>query len=74
MEFKKLEDFLNDFGCNQNEKTEIHKYYEQHDIHSVIRLLRKHRQTMLDTIHEKEKQISYLDYFVFQLEKEIKKN
>lgn len=72
MEFEKLEDCLNDLGCSQMEKTEIHKYYEQHDIFSVIQLLRKHRQTILGTIHKEEKQISCLDYLVFQLEKEIR--
>lgn len=72
MEFEKLEDCLNDLGCSQREKAEIHKYYEQHDICSVIRLLRKHRQTILGTIHKEEKQISCLDYLVFQLEKEIR--
>lgn len=71
IKFKKLEDCLNDLGFNQKEKLEMHRYYEQHDIQSAIRLLRKHRQTILDTIHKEEKQISCLDYLVFQLEKEI---
>lgn len=71
MELEKLENCLNDLGCNQKEKAEMHKYYEKHDIQSVIRLLRKRRQTILGTIHKEEKQISCLDYLVFQLEKEI---
>ncbi len=37
----------------------------------MIRLLRRHRQTLLDRIHKEEAQISCLDYLVFQLEKEI---
>jgi len=71
MEFEKLEDCLNDLGCNQKEKAEMHKYNDQHDIQSVIRLLRKRRQMILGMIHKEEKQISCLDYLIFQLEKEM---
>ncbi len=71
MPIEKLEEYLDDFGCNENEKAEILNCHRNNDTKCVIALLRKHRQEILNTIHNEEKQISCLDYFVFQLEKEI---
>ena len=67
-----IEEYLDDFGCNETEKAEILKCYSNNDTKGMIALLRKHRQKILNTIHNEEKQISSLDYFVFQLEKDIK--
>lgn len=72
IESERLEEYLDDIGCLIKEKAEILEYSENHDIQNIIRLLRRHRQSTLDTIHKEEKQISCLDYLVFQLEKEIK--
>ena len=72
IEYERLEEYLDDIGFPIKEKSEILKYSKNHDIKNIIRLLRKHRQSTLDTIHKEEKQISCLDYLVFQLEKEIK--
>lgn len=69
---KQFEECLNDIGCSENEKTEILKFYAENDIKQTINLLRMHRKVTLDTIHIGEKQISCLDYLVFQLEKELK--
>ena len=66
------EECLDDIGCSKNEKTEILKFYSENDIKQTIRLLRMHRKVTLETIHTGEKQISCLDYIIFQLEKELK--
>ena len=71
IESERLKEYLDDIGCPLKEKTEILEYAENHDIQNIIRLLRRNRQSTLDTIHKEEKQISRLDYLVFQLEKEI---
>lgn len=68
---ERLKEYLDDIGYPLKEKAEILKYAESHDIQNIIRLLRRHRQSTLDTIHKEEKQISCLDYLVFQLEKEL---
>lgn len=67
-----IEEYLDDFGCSETEKAEILKCHSNNDTKGMIALLRKHRQKILNTIHNEEKQISSLDYFVFQLEKDIK--
>lgn len=69
---ERLEEYLDDIGCSSKEKIEILEYAKNHDIQNIIRLLRRHRQLTLNTIHKEEKQISCLDYIIFQLEKEIK--
>lgn len=71
---KQLEECLSDIGCSKNEKAEILKCYDENDMQQMIHLLRVHRKVTLDTIHTGEKQISCLDYLVYQLEKEIRTN
>lgn len=71
IESERFEEYLDDIGCPLKEKAEVLKYAENHDIQNIVRLLRRHRQSTLDTIHKEEKQISCLDYLVFQLEKEL---
>lgn len=65
-----LEECLVYFGCDENEKAEILKCRANGNLKSTIQLLRKRRQAILDSIHAEEKQISCLDYLVFQLEKD----
>lgn len=65
-----LEAYLDDLGCDEDRRSDIIHLNEQNDVQGMIRLLRKHRQQTLNTIHKEEKQISYLDYLVFQLENE----
>lgn len=69
----RLEECLSDAGCSKEEKEEILKCYAENDMQEMIHLLRVHRKAALETIHTGEKQISCLDYLVFQLEKELKK-
>ena len=71
IESERLEEYLDGIGCPLKEKAEILEYAKNHDVQNIIRLLRRHRQSTLDMIHKEEKQISCLDYLVFQLEKEI---
>lgn len=66
---KQLEECLTDAGCSKKEKAEILRCYSEHNIQQMIHLLRMHRKVTLDTIHTGEKQLSCLDYLVFQLEK-----
>lgn len=74
MESKYLKECLDDFGCNDEEKAEILNCHDNGNIKGMIILLRKHRQSILNTIHNEEKQIICLDYFIFQLEKNIEAN
>lgn len=68
-----LEECLIDAGCSKKERSEILQCYSESNIQQMISLLRMHRKVTLDMIHAGEKQISCLDYLVFQLEKELQK-
>ena len=38
----------------------------------LMRVLSRHRQTLLDTVHQNEKRIDCLDYLVYTLKKQNK--
>ena len=38
----------------------------------LMRVLSRHRRTLLDTLHQSEKRIDCLDYLVYTLEKQNK--
>lgn len=69
-EINQLNACLNDFGCRDDEIAEIIHCRSCGDVSGMIQRLRKRRQCILNAIHLEEKQISRLDYLVFQLEKE----
>lgn len=69
-EINKLNACLNDFGCQGDEIAEIIHCQSCGDITGIIQRLRKRRQSILNSIHFEEKQLSNLDYFIFQLEKD----
>ena len=60
---------LIDAGCD--EKT-ITSFKNCRSIWDEIRLLEKHRAALLDRSHEVNRQISCLDYLVYNLKKELK--
>lgn len=56
IESERFEECLDDIGCLPEVKAEILEYAENRDIQNIIRLLRRHRQSTLDSIHKEEKQ------------------
>ena len=65
---EKLQNLI-DAGCD--EKT-ITVFENCKTVKDELRLLEKHRATLLDRSHEVNRQIACLDYLVYNLEKEIK--
>lgn len=45
---------------------------EQENIGEMLRILEKHRYFLLDNVHEGERQISCLDFLVYEIRKKIK--
>lgn len=73
MEPEKLEECLVYLGCDEKERSDIMERYHRQDIRGMIRLLRLHRQSALEAIHNEEKQLGCLDHLVFMLEQEMDK-
>ena len=61
---------LIDAGCSQELVQRCVALSEGERAAEVLRILSRHRRTLLDTVHQGEKQIDCLDYLVYKLEKE----
>ena len=61
---------LIDAGCDQELVQRCVALTQGERTAEVIRILSRHRRTLLDTVHQGEKQIDCLDYLVYKLEKE----
>lgn len=61
---------LKDAGCDENKIMAIIKNIQEDKISDGLKLLSIHRRSLLDHLHESQQQIDYLDYLVYQLEKQ----
>lgn len=56
---------LKDAGCDQEMITEFFDKSGKKD--EQLRILKRHRQQLLDRVHREEKRIDSLDYLVYQM-------
>ena len=61
---------LRDAGCNKKLIDEFLSLLEQNKFEKIYELLRKHRESLLYTIHKNKKEIDILDYLIVALKKE----
>ncbi len=61
---------LQDAGCNQKLIDKFFNLLEQKQFDQIYILLRKYRNTLLDNIHKRQKEIDILDYLIVDLKKE----
>lgn len=61
---------LRDAGCNKKLIDEFLSLLEQNKFEKIYELLRKHRESLLNTIHKNQKEIDILDYLIVALKKE----
>ncbi len=61
---------LHDAGCNKKLIDEFLSLLEQDKFEKIYELLRKHRESLLKTIHKNQKEIDILDYLIVGLKKE----
>ena len=61
---------LKDAGCSKEVAEEFLELAKTGERQKQFILLEKHRRSLLDNVHSKEKQIDCLDYLVFQMRKE----
>lgn len=61
---------LKDAGCNETVVDEFMKLSETGEKQKQFKLLERHRKSLLEKVHSREKQIDCLDYLVFQMRKE----
>ena len=58
---------LNDAGCDEMTKKSFLELYASGKMKEGIHLLQKHRNTLLDRVHESQKKIDALDFLLFKL-------
>ena len=61
---------LEDAGCDEETVERCLDCARQGRMQEQLRLLSAHRRLLLDAVHRCEKQITCLDYLVFQIERE----
>lgn len=60
---------LQDAGCNQKLIDKFFYLLEQKQFDQIYILLRKYRNTLLDNIHKRQKEIDILDYLIVDLKR-----
>ncbi len=60
---------LQDAGCSQKIINEFFELLEKKQINQIMVLLKKYRNSILNTIHKSQKKIDILDYLIFDLKK-----
>ena len=63
---------LIDAGCDQDTVQQCMELAQGKKTAEMKRILARHRQTLLDTVHAGQKQIDCLDYLVYHIEKQEK--
>lgn len=62
---------LEDAGCDKDTVVQFMELGKTGKKQGQVNLLEKHRRTLLDKVHRREKQIDCLDYLLYQIKKEI---
>lgn len=62
---------LEDAGCDKDTVAQFMELGKTGKKQGQVNLLEKHRRTLLDKVHRREKQIDCLDYLLYQIRKEI---
>lgn len=59
---------LKDAGCDKDTILSFMDCMKKKKVSDQIRLLERHRYTLLDRVHAEEKKIDCLDYLIYQIE------
>ena len=69
-----LRENLKDAGCDPDMISRCEVLVQSEKQGELMQVLSLHRRALLDAVHENERRIDCLDYLVYQLEKQSKKN
>lgn len=60
---------LKDAGCSSNIIEEVLRLYKNGQIQDAIKTLRRHRCSLMDSLHESQEKVDCLDFLVWSMEK-----
>ncbi len=61
---------LKDADCNQKTIEEVCRLYDSGQIQEAVKTLRKHRCSLMESLHESQEKVDCLDFLVWRMEKE----
>lgn len=61
---------LKDAGCEAKTIADVCRLYEQGQIQNAVRMLRRHRCILMDSLHESQEKVDCLDFLVRRMEKQ----
>ncbi len=61
---------LKDAGCGSQTIEKVCKLYNNGQVQDAIKMLRKHRCSLMDSMHESQGKVDCLDFLVRRMEKE----
>ena len=70
METKKILENLSDMGCDERQTSIMKKLYEEGNIETLLRDLRKCRCHLMDELHDSQKKVDNMDFLIRQIQKE----
>lgn len=63
---------MEDAGCSPQTIAQICGLYDNGQIQEVIKVLRRHRLHLMESLHESQEKVDCLDFLVWHMEKEKK--
>ena len=60
---------LMDAGCDRQTTDQCLAFVKEERLSDMVPLLKKHRKTLLDSLHKDQKQIDCLDYLLYMINK-----
>ncbi len=61
---------LKDAGCGSQTIEKVCKLYSNGQVQDAVKTLRKHRCSLMDSLHERQGMVDCLDFLVRRMEKE----
>ncbi|MBO6046217.1 MAG: hypothetical protein J6P61_00535 [Erysipelotrichaceae bacterium] len=61
---------LESSGCSIQSAIEIRKLYEAGHLDDALLMIRKHRCSLMDDIHESSRKVDHLDFLIRHMQKE----
>ena len=61
---------LKDADCKQKTIEEVCQLYDSGQIQDAVKTLRKHRCSLMESLHESQEKVDCLDFLVWRMEKE----
>ncbi len=63
---------LKDAGCGSQTIEKVCRLYRNGQVQDAIKTLRKHRYSLMDSLHESQGKVDCLDFLVRRMEKETR--